>query len=85
MSQIVIAALYQFLAVDNPAALQDALRGFCRDQGILGTLIVAGEGIKAPCPAVVKASPVCMSGCWPKASRAWNTRSPLRRRIPSAS
>jgi UPF0176 protein len=45
MSQVVIAALYQFLAVENPAALQEELRTFCREQGILGTLIVAGEGI----------------------------------------
>ena len=45
MSQVVIAALYQFRTVENPAMLQESLRTFCREQGILGTLIVAGEGI----------------------------------------
>lgn len=42
---VVIAALYQFLAVAEPQVLQQQLRQLCQEQGILGTLIVAGEGI----------------------------------------
>lgn len=45
MDAIVVAALYQFKVVDDAPALQAALKILCREQGILGTLIVASEGI----------------------------------------
>lgn len=41
----VVAALYQFRAVDNAAALQRRLSEFGRARGLCGTLIVAEEGI----------------------------------------
>lgn len=41
----VVAALYQFREVADPAALQARLRGACGDLGLCGTLIVAPEGI----------------------------------------
>ncbi|MCV0393832.1 MAG: rhodanese-related sulfurtransferase [Rhizobiaceae bacterium] len=40
-----VAALYRFAPVADPAALRDALVERCRERGILGTLIVAGEGL----------------------------------------
>lgn len=43
--QWVVAALYQFLAVDDPAALQQELLKLLNSLDICGTLIVAGEGI----------------------------------------
>lgn len=41
----VVAALYQFKAVDDPQALQQALMQCCTQAGLCGTLIVAPEGI----------------------------------------
>ena len=45
MDAIVIAALYQFKVVADAAVLQAELKVLCKEQGILGTLIVAPEGI----------------------------------------
>lgn len=45
MDAIVIAALYQFKVVADAGALQAALKNLCKEQAILGTLIVAPEGI----------------------------------------
>ncbi len=45
MESIVVAALYQFKVVTEPANLQQALKELCKAQSILGTLIVANEGI----------------------------------------
>jgi len=45
MESIVVAALYQFKAVTDPANLQQTLKDLCKEHGILGTLIVAHEGI----------------------------------------
>ncbi|MFC6592336.1 rhodanese-related sulfurtransferase [Deinococcus lacus] len=41
----VVAALYEFRALEDPAALQRRLQLLCREQGLCGTLIVAPEGI----------------------------------------
>ena len=41
----VVAALYQFHPVDNPAGLQQQLLDLLNSLNICGTLIVAGEGI----------------------------------------
>lgn len=43
--QWVVAALYQFLAIDDPAALQQELLELLNNLDICGTLIVAVEGI----------------------------------------
>lgn len=40
-----VAALYRFAPVPDPHALRDRLHGLCVGSGVLGTLIVAGEGI----------------------------------------
>lgn len=40
-----IAALYHFATVPDPAALVADLDVFCRERGVVGTLICAGEGI----------------------------------------
>jgi UPF0176 protein len=40
-----VAALYRFAAVPDPAALKQELAAFCCSQGIKGTLILSGEGI----------------------------------------
>jgi UPF0176 protein len=45
MDTIVVAALYQFKAVADASALQQNLKALCKEQQILGTLIVANEGI----------------------------------------
>ena len=45
MTQIVVAALYKFASLPDPAALQASLKHVCGDSGICGTLIIAHEGI----------------------------------------
>ncbi len=40
-----VAALYRFVALPDAAALRDALERRCRELGILGTLLLAREGI----------------------------------------
>jgi len=40
-----VAAFYRFLDLDDSAALRDALQAECERQGLLGTILVAGEGI----------------------------------------
>ena len=42
---IVNIAAYHFVAVDDPAALAAAVRGWAGEGGLLGTVLVAGEGI----------------------------------------
>ena len=44
-SQIVIAALYHFVSIPNPASLQEELLSLCKKNKIKGTLLVAKEGI----------------------------------------
>lgn len=45
MSQTVVAALYKFAPLSDPAALQAGLKRVCLDAGVRGTLILAAEGI----------------------------------------
>lgn len=45
MSQIVIAALYKFVALPDFQALRDPLLEFCRSRQIRGTLLLAHEGV----------------------------------------
>jgi UPF0176 protein len=40
-----VAALYKFVAVDDPTALRDGIEERCRAGGIRGTVLVAGEGV----------------------------------------
>ena len=42
---IVVAALYQFVALPNYLALQAPLLSFCKKNGVKGTLLLAAEGI----------------------------------------
>lgn len=42
---VVIAALYRFVVLDDLPGLQADLRAVCEDAGILGTLLLAPEGI----------------------------------------
>ena len=41
----VVAALYRFVAIDDPAALREPLLERCQGEGLRGTLLVAPEGI----------------------------------------
>ena len=53
-----IAALYRFARFPDPAALQAPLLELCREHGIKGTLLLAGEGINgtvAGSPAAIDA------------------------------
>jgi UPF0176 protein len=40
-----VAAFYRFIDVDNPAAFRDALAQVCEQRGLLGTVLVAQEGV----------------------------------------
>ncbi|MFM2370877.1 MAG: hypothetical protein RIS85_599 [Pseudomonadota bacterium] len=42
---ILVAALYRFSRFEDCASLQASLEQLCREQGIRGTLLIAGEGI----------------------------------------
>jgi UPF0176 protein len=45
MADIIVSALYRFVAIDNPAALRLALLDRMLENGIKGTLLVAREGL----------------------------------------
>ncbi|MBB3356631.1 MULTISPECIES: rhodanese-related sulfurtransferase [unclassified Novosphingobium] len=45
MDPITVAALYQFAPFADPAALRAPLLQLCDEQGVKGTLLLAGEGI----------------------------------------
>ena len=40
-----VAAFYRFLDVADPQALRDALQAVCDEQKLLGTILVATEGV----------------------------------------
>ncbi len=42
-----VAAFYKFVSIDDPAELQASLRELCAVRGILGTILIADEGINA--------------------------------------
>jgi UPF0176 protein len=42
---IFVAALYKFTSFNDPHTLREALKSVCDQQGIKGTLLLAGEGI----------------------------------------
>ena len=43
----VVVAFYKFVAIDDPAGLQDVLAKFCEAHEIKGTIIIAREGLNA--------------------------------------
>lgn len=45
MEPLTVAALYQFAPFADPASLRPPLLALCQEQGIKGTLLLAGEGI----------------------------------------
>lgn len=45
MSEIVVAALYRFVTLDDHAELREPLLDICSRYGVKGTLLLAGEGI----------------------------------------
>ncbi|WP_337847507.1 rhodanese-related sulfurtransferase [Sphingomonas sp.] len=45
MTQVRVAALYQFTRFDDPAAIRGPLLDLCGSQGVKGTLLLAREGI----------------------------------------
>lgn len=45
MSEIVVAALYRFVTLEDYRALREPLLDVCRDAGVKGTLLLAQEGI----------------------------------------
>jgi UPF0176 protein len=42
-----VAAFYKFVEIDEPQALQASLRELCAGRAILGTILIASEGINA--------------------------------------
>ena len=40
-----VAAFYRFLDLEDPKAFRDALQSLCEEQQLLGTILVATEGI----------------------------------------
>ena len=45
MSEVVVVALYHFVALDNPESLRRPLVDSMREHGVKGTLLLASEGI----------------------------------------
>lgn len=45
MSKYLVAALYKFVALDNFTELKDPLLAKCQAEGVMGTLLLAREGI----------------------------------------
>ena len=47
MPAIDVASFYRFTDISNPHALRDRLQAFCDERGLLGTILLAAEGINA--------------------------------------
>ncbi len=45
MSQVLVAALYKFVSLPDFQRLKAALQACCEDNGVMGTLLLAAEGI----------------------------------------
>lgn len=45
MTELVVAALYKFAPLPDFAELREPLSALCRDEGVMGTLLLAQEGI----------------------------------------
>ena len=44
-NRYVVAALYQFISLDDPASWQNRLKEICQHCQLMGTLLVAPEGL----------------------------------------
>jgi UPF0176 protein len=54
---VIVAAFYKFVAIDDCADLQQRLLVSCRSAGVLGTILLAREGINA----TISAAPDAMA------------------------
>jgi UPF0176 protein len=45
--RVKIAAFYKFVGIEDPVGLQDRLRALCQNLRVLGTILIAREGINA--------------------------------------
>ncbi len=45
MPKVLVAAFYKFAALADFADLQEPIQACCRDNGVMGTILLAGEGI----------------------------------------
>jgi UPF0176 protein len=64
-TEVIHSAFYRFTRLDDPAAIADALRTRSRDTGVLGSLVVATEGLSgvvAGSAAVVAAFEAALTG-----------------------
>ena len=75
-----VAALYHFTRFDDPAALQGPLLAACKAHGIMGTLLLASEGINGTVAgdrqgidailAEIRALPGCANLIWKESTAA---------------
>ena len=49
-NRFVIIAFYKFARLDDYIQLREVLLAVCKERGILGTILLASEGISAPIP-----------------------------------
>jgi predicted sulfurtransferase len=63
MEPVTVAALYQFAPFADPASLRPPLLALCQEQGIKGTLLLAGEGINGTIAGRRRALPPCSITC----------------------
>ena len=75
----VVAALYQFKEVQDPADLQQRLLDLVQAMNLCGTLIVAGEGINGTVAGDRNAIDTLHQFCWAKGLTKWNIKSPIVR------
>lgn len=73
----VVAALYQFKEVQDPADLQQRLLDLVKTINLCGTLIVAGEGINGTVAGDRLAIDTLHQFCSMKALALWNTKNPI--------
>ncbi|EBA13803.1 oxygen-dependent tRNA uridine(34) hydroxylase TrhO [Roseobacter sp. CCS2] len=74
----IVAALYHFTRFDDPAALQGPLLDLCKSKGVMGTLLLAKEGINGTVAgdrtaidavlAHIRALPGCVDLDWKESS-----------------
>ncbi|MFC6659086.1 hypothetical protein [Deinococcus multiflagellatus] len=72
----IVAALYQFRTVPDPAALQERLLALGQEAGLCGTLIVAHEGLNGTVAGTRGVLTACAPFCTPRGLTGWKTRNP---------
>ena len=45
MAKYLVAALYHFVELDDYTSMREPLEAFCAQHGVIGTLLLAREGI----------------------------------------